>query len=131
MRTVFKNVDLITPYRQFAGGMLIVEDSKIFAVMEDNSYTPGNEDLIVDCRGHYLSPGFIDTHTHGAGNSDFMDGSVESILTACRTHLKFGTTSIVPTTLTSTDDELFTNLERIDQAAKIEEGMPDIVGIHL
>ena len=94
MRTVFKNVDLLTPYRQIASGMLIVEGSKIFAIMEDNSYIPENEDLIIDCKGLYLSPGFIDTHTHGAGNSDFMDGSVESILTACRTHLKFGTTRL-------------------------------------
>ena len=52
----------------------------------------------IDCNGFYVSPGFIDTHTHGGGGCDFMDGDVESILTAARLHLHHGTTTIFPTT---------------------------------
>ena len=58
-----------------------------------------------DCQGRYLSPGFIDIHTHGGGGCDFMDGDVDSILAASRLHLHHGTTSIYPTTLTSSDSD--------------------------
>ena len=61
----------------------------------------------IDCTGFYVSPGFIDTHTHGGGGCDFMDGNVESILTAAHLHLHHGTTTIFPTTLTSSNEDLF------------------------
>ena len=34
-----------------------------------------------------LPPGLIDLHCHGGGDSNFMDGTVDDILTAARAHL--------------------------------------------
>lgn len=86
---------------------------------------------MVDVKGNYISPGFIDIHTHGAGGYDFMDGDVKSIKEACKTHMKYGTTSIVPTTLTSTMKELFITLDNFKQAkTEIKDG-PNILGLHL
>lgn len=90
-----------------------------------------NSCTTVDCGGQYLSPGFIDIHCHGGGGADFMDGHMEDILTAARAHLIHGTTGICPTTLTCSDEELFTFFESFRQAREVTEQMPHLLGIHL
>ena len=47
--------------------------------------------------GKFVSVGFIDMHTHGAGGYAFMNSSIESVIKGCDFHLAYGTTSIVPT----------------------------------
>jgi N-acetylglucosamine-6-phosphate deacetylase len=90
--------------------------------------------LVVDLRGMYLCPGFIDIHTHGAGGVDFMDGTEEAVLTACRTHLLHGTTTIVPTTLASAFEELRSVLTLIGKVRRERDGapgLPEILGVHV
>ena len=131
MRTVFKNAVILTPFRKIEGSV-VVEDSTIKEVVFGKSEAgicPG--DTVIDVQGRYLSPGFIELHTHGAGGYDFMDGSVDAIVNACRTHLSHGTTALLPTTLSSQDEELFENLANIDRVAQIKENMPEILGSHL
>ena len=50
-----------------------------------------------DYTGKYVSAGFIDIHTHGAGGYAFMNSTVEDVIAGCDYHLAHGTTSIVPT----------------------------------
>ena len=50
-----------------------------------------------DYTGKYVSAGFIDMHTHGAGGYAFMNSSVDDVIKGCDYHLQHGTTSIVPT----------------------------------
>lgn len=132
MKTLFINARIITPYRILPPGWsLEVTGGKIAMLTDgpiDAEHFPGE---VIDAEGCYLSPGFIDMHTHGAGGHDFMDGTLEAILAACRTHMHYGTTSIVPTTLSSQRDELVRNLTLIDEAAKITDHMPNILGSHL
>lgn len=130
MRTVFENAVIIAPSRMFRG-VVVVEGDKISAVIEGDAYSREKDDRIIDVQGRYLSPGFIDLHTHGAGGHDFMDGSVDAVIQACRTHLRHGTTALLPTTLSSEDDELFDNLSNIASAAELHEDMPEILGVHL
>lgn len=110
---------------------VLVENGKIIEISQNRSLFAAFDGIVIDAKGLYLSAGFIDTHTHGAGNHDFMDGSPEAVAEACRTHLRYGTTSILPTTLSSRMDELYDNLGNIEQAAKIRDRMPNILGIHL
>ena len=48
-----------------------------------------------------------------------------------RQHLIHGTTGICPTTLTCSDEELFTFFESFRQAREVTEQMPHLLGIHL
>lgn len=87
-------------------------------------------DITVDCGGLYLSPGFIDVHVHGAGGHDFME-SAESIYAACRCHMLHGTTSIVPTTVTGSKEQLLSFVDMFQGIDLEHEGCPHILGLHL
>ena len=91
----------------------------------------GEAEQVINLEGKYLSPGFIDIHTHGAGGSDFMDRTAGSMEQACKMHLKHGTTSIVPTTLTSTKEDLLDFLRFFNTVELKRDAMPEILGLHL
>ncbi len=74
-------------------GFLYVEDGKITEVTE-REYPA---DQCYDFTGRYLSPGFIDTHTHGAVGYGFYLTTPQQIADACNFHLSHGTTTILPT----------------------------------
>ena len=60
-----------------------------------------------------------------------MDGTLEAMVGAARAHLKHGTTTLLPTTLTSSDEELFTVMDTFHRAKEINENMPELLGLHL
>ena len=43
----------------------------------------------------YILPGFIDTHVHGGGGGDTMDGA-EGVRALARFHVQHGTTTLYP-----------------------------------
>ena len=74
-------------------GYVYVANGKIVEVSKENKLA----DIEYDYTGKYVSAGFIDMHTHGAGGYAFMNSSVEDVVKGCDYHLWHGTTSIVPT----------------------------------
>ena len=109
MSVIIKNAQLLLPDGRIVFGNLSFENGVITALSE-NEIASGYSDEVYDAAGNYLSAGFIDLHTHGAGGYDFMDGSEEAFLKAAEMHARHGTTSLCPTTLSSTNDELFETL---------------------
>ena len=55
---------------EIISGSVLAEDGKILTVREGEwgEYPEGCR--VVDAEGLYLSPGFIDIHTHGAGGCE-------------------------------------------------------------
>lgn len=126
---LFKHANIILE-NQVLYGNLLTDGSKIAAIctsVEDSLHG----DQVVDVKGKYLSPGFIDIHTHGGGGYDFMDGDLDSIYGACRMHMLHGTTTIVPTTITSTRESLLQFVRLFNQVDPHKPGMPNIPGLHL
>lgn len=123
-----QNGKILTPYRIFEG-TVIVEGSKIREVVEGNVEVAGATEI--DAKGKYISPGFIDIHVHGGGGHDFMDGSEEAFLKIAETHAQYGTTGLMPTTLTSELDELYNTLELYKQANKNNTNGAQFLGMHL
>ena len=79
----------------------------------------------------YILPGFIDTHVHGGGGGDTMDGP-EGIRTLARFHAQHGTTALLPTTITNPWEHILRALEAVREV--IAEGVlggADVLGAHL
>ena len=96
---------ILTPFQNLGEGSVVIEDGKIIGIESGRVDVPDAEEI--DAGGNYIAPGFIDLHTHGAGGSDFMDGTVEACLQIAHTHALHGTTLLYPTTVTATNEELF------------------------
>lgn len=128
-KTIIKNGQIITPYRNLGLGYVLIEGGKILEVGAGEIELSNAK--VIDAQGAYIAPGFIDLHTHGAGNADFMDGSVEAYLQATRTHAMHGTTLLYPTTLTSTNDLLFNTFDIYKQAKEKNTDGAAFGGIHL
>lgn len=123
------NGNIITPYRIIKSGSIIIKSGEIIAVGEGNIDAPGAD--IIDAKGEYISPGFIDIHVHGGGGHDFMDGSADSFLKIAETHAKYGTTSLSPTTLTSEGEDLFKTLDNYEEANLKNTKGSQFIGMHL
>ncbi|TAN00306.1 MAG: N-acetylglucosamine-6-phosphate deacetylase [Chitinophagaceae bacterium] len=123
------NGKIITPFRIIPQGTVIIQDGKIAEVTEGNIEV--RDAVEIDARGKYISPGFIDIHVHGGGGYDFMDGTVEAFLKVAELHAKYGTTSMLPTTLTSEVEELYVTLDNYKKAKEQNKSGAQFLGIHL
>jgi N-acetylglucosamine-6-phosphate deacetylase len=123
------NGNIITPCRIIPKGCVCIKDGKIHEVSERDVEFP--EAVIIDAQGNYVSPGFIDLHTHGAGGNDFMDGTAEVYLKIAETHARYGTTGLYPTTMASTDEELFKTFEIYRQVKDRNTNGAAFLGLHL
>lgn len=123
------NGKLLTPYRIIRNGTIVIVDGKIVDISERDIEVPNA--IEIDAAGRYVSPGFIDLHIHGGGGHDFMDGSVDAFLKIAETHARFGTTALVPTTLTSTTEALYTTLDNYEEANKKNTAGAGFLGMHL
>lgn len=128
MKTMITNGRIITPVG-IIDGCLLYEDGKILETGTGVYGLPVDE--TIDAGGRYVSPGFIDIHTHGAGGADYMDGTVEAFLTAARMSAKHGATLVYPTTLTSSDEILFESFETYEKALKANTDGAAFGGLHL
>ena len=88
---------------------------------------PENCDVI-DAFGKYVSPGFVDIHLHGGGGFDFMDCTREAFQAIAKTHLLNGTTTAVPTAVSSKMSDI---LKLIDTYSECKDDCPNFYGIHL
>lgn len=86
---------------------------------------------IIDAKGYYLCPGFIDIHTHGMMGYDFMDSSEEAIDEIAKAHLMEGATTIIPTSLAGSKEATLKFLEVFSKTDKQKDGRADMPCVHL
>lgn len=120
-----KSDKIIVEDRLFCG-YVYFEDGTITAVTGDE--LPYDEEY--DCTGYYVSPGFIDMHTHGGAGHEFF-GSAEDIVEGCNFHLSHGTTSICPTISAAP----FEVMEKSVTQCRIAKADPklkaNLIGLHM
>lgn len=129
MKRIVTNGTIITPFREIEDGTVVIENGRITDVLQGKTNLPDAE--VIDADGQYIAPGFIDLHIHGGGGADFMDGTVEAFLTIAETHARYGTTSMVPTTLTAEKEDLLHTLDVYKEAKASNTKGAGFLGIHL
>lgn len=102
-----------------ANGYVLVRDGRICRI---GSGVPEQEAAEkIDVKGLTISPGFIDMHTHGIGNVDFMESSIEDMEQALSEYARYGATRVVPTTISNTIDATISQMKQI---RKLRENSP-------
>ncbi len=122
------NGKVITP-AGIRNGTIVVRGKEIMEVSERDVEIP---DVIpIDAGGKYVAPGFIDIHVHGGGGHDFMDNTIEAYLAIAKTHARFGTTAMWPTTLTADKDGIISSIQTYDAAKDKNVDGAQFLGLHL
>ena len=123
------NGRVITSHRIIDNASLLISDGVITEISE--KMIRSKADIVLDAKGNYISPGFIDIHVHGGGGSDFMDGRVKDFLTVAESHLRYGTTALVPTTLTAEKEDLLHTLDIYKKANSKNIAGAQFMGMHI
>lgn len=122
----FKNAHILTESGIIKTN-LIISDCKIDKIGDFDS-----DDLIELSDDKIVIPGFIDQHIHGAGGSDVMDGSIESIKTIANSLPEEGVTAFLATTDTKSIQTIERALKSInDYINENFETGSKVIGIHL
>lgn len=127
-RLRINNAHVITGGDDLGICSVLVEDGRIIGIERQEIDFPCER--VIDSGGNYLFPGFIDIHTHGSGNYDFMDCTPEACLGIAKEHARHGATLMFPTTLASDAEELFRFLDIYDEVKAQNVGTA-FGGLHL
>ena len=133
-RIALINGTLITPFREISGGFILIKDNLIEEIghmgQMDETTFPENTHII-DVKGSYISPGFIDSHLHGAFGGSVMSATEKDLQIMAQGLAQCGTTSFLPTTLSAPWDEVIGAVDCISRVMKRDLQGARILGIHL
>lgn len=86
---------------------------------------------VIDATGSLVLPGLIDIHVNGGGGSLAVEGTAEALHAMARAHARFGTTAIVPTTISVSLDQLKKAVTAIATAIDARLDGARVLGCHL
>lgn len=128
METALVNATVFTGERLLGNQAVVINDgtiSRLCLASQLPSSTP-----TLDLDGQLLCPGFIDTQVNGGGGVMFNDmPNLHGLETIAKAHRRFGSTSILPTLITDSDDKIHAAQRAIELA--IDKQIPGILGIHI
>ena len=129
---IFTNARLLFADGIRDGLQVVVEEGKIAAISEESP--AHGEHQVVNLKGKYLAPGFVDLHVHGALGRDTMEASAEAFRTICDFHASGGTTSLLLTTATAPLNEMVKVLNAVrdftQRRARRSRPTSAIAGVH-
>lgn len=137
---LIQNACIVLPDKVLPNRNLLVKDGKIadlnfggnlFNRKDQMSESVDIDGTVIDAAGGYVLPGFIDVHVHGGGGVDFMDATAESFETAVKTHLQHGTTMLLPTAMTASEEDLAGFIQAYQKFKKESPYACITPGVHL
>jgi N-acetylglucosamine-6-phosphate deacetylase len=134
VRRVYFADYLITPDQVIPNGGVLCENERIIAVGGESGFSRKEEDLeVIYFKNAYITPGFIDTHIHGAGGFDCSRAaSSRSDLAAMSAILgRRGATGFFPTVVADSPENMINNLRTLTAAMRAPLPGADAEGINI
>ena len=128
MKYAVVNCDIYTGEQVLFDKAIVVNGERIEAIV-DLDKVPKHLDVI-DIGGLNIAPGFIDLQVNGGGgvlfNDELTEAGVSKIYDA---HKRFGTTSFLPTLITTSVDRMLQAIEVVKSCTK--NGKSGVLGLHI
>lgn len=130
------NGKIITPNKILKNKVVTFDDT-IKSIIDENEFkeqinsTQISNIEIIDAKGNYVSPGFIDIHIHGSGGYDTMDDEIEAIKSISKVIAQNGVTAFLPTTMTMDREKIYNALSNIKHCMKLNLQGAKILGAHV
>jgi N-acetylglucosamine-6-phosphate deacetylase len=129
MRTLITGGTILTPDIVLKDHNLVIDSGKILGITPNAPSAP-IVDEIIDVKGFFVTPGFIDIHVHGAVGSDTMDATGEAIQGMGNFFSQHGVTSFLPTTVAASASDIQLAIKNVSAASRSSNGARHL-GIHL
>ena len=107
-------------------GILLIDNGRILSVCKAAEADIGEDIEIIDAKGAYVGPGFVDIHVHGGDGEAFFGGDIAR---AARHFLRHGETSVIASATTkNTYEGMLEGIRKLKAAMKTQK---NIKGINL
>ncbi len=121
------NCIIYTSQQILKNSNILISKDKIIDIVNDNKIPSKYKKI--DLKGLSIAPGFIDLQLNGCGGLQFNDDiSPNTLNIMFQTSLQFGTTNILPTLITCSDNDMKKALEVTYEYKKTNH---NILGLHL
>ncbi len=129
MKTILIRGTIITPDQVLMHHNLIIEGEKIVGITA-NAPPDLAENEIIDVKGFFVVPGFIDVHVHGAVGFDTMDATSGAILRMGDDFARHGVTTFLPTTVAASAKDIHNAINNVSATPRSTTGAQHL-GLHL
>lgn len=127
MLTQIINGRILTPQGWLKDGSVLICDGKILEVTNSDMAIIGAD--VIDAKGMNIVPGFVSMHAHGGGGHDFTEATPEAFTTAVQTHLRHGSTTLLPTLSSSTFETIAKAVQTCEELMAVPGSV--IAGLHI
>ena len=124
--TAIINATLVMRDHFIPDAVLLIENGKIADFCESRHLAVPDGAKIIDAKGNYVGPGFVDIHTHSDGVSFFYEKPE-----AAKHHLKHGSTTSLPALYYSMDTKQFVEAIGILRDAMKTPSCKNMAGLYM
>ena len=124
---------LITPDQRVENGAVLCENDSILAVGGFSGFSLTNELEVLKFPNAYMTPGFIDTHIHGAGGFDCSSVELSALRIEDMSRIlgQRGVTGFFPTMVSLPRDKMLANLAALAELMNNDLPGAEAIGINI
>jgi len=129
---ILKNGIILTPFVELKDRVLFLKNGRIYKLISNAEYLNYSKDYltnykIIDLKGNYISPGFIDIHIHGSNGVDAVKDDIGPMADFL---VKYGVTGFLPTLITAEFTKMINACKKISYFIKDQRNGSKVLGIN-